>query len=204
MPIRAIIFDFGGVLVRTEDPSGRRKWEVRLGLPAQELAGIVFGCEMSFRAMRGLVPETAVWDWLAGRFGLKAAEMREFQRDFWAGDRLDPVLVQFLRELRPRYRTAILSNAWANARRVFTQKYRLGEVVDEMIISAEEGAIKPDPRIYRIALERLGVRPAEAVFVDDVPENVQGARALGVRGVQFRDTAQALAEVRKYLDGPPG
>jgi putative hydrolase of the HAD superfamily len=73
--------------------------------------------------------------------------------------------------------------------------------VDEIIISAEEGIAKPDPRIFRIAAERLGVRPQEAVFVDDRPENVQGARAVGMRGIQFETREQTIADVRKHLEG---
>jgi len=201
MTIRAVIFDFGGVLIRSQDESGRRKWEARLGLSEGELAGVVFGCDASARATVGKLPSEAVWQDLAGRFGLEPAELRELQHDFWSGDVFDAELMQFLRDLRPRYKTAILSNAWPNARELFIEHFGIGSAVDDMIISAEEGVAKPDPRIYRIAAERLGVALHEAVFVDDMEENVEAARQLGMRGVQFRSTPQALAEVQAYLDG---
>ena len=200
MAIRAVIFDFGGVLVRTVDTSSREKWEQRFGLPAWGLARIVFESAVSVRAMLGQLPEAEVWDHVAETLHLDADELQELRRDFWAGDRLDTALADFLRGLRPRCKTAILSNAWGNARAVFIDKFGLDEVVDAMVISAEEGVTKPDPRIYRIALERLGVRPEEAVFVDDFAENVEGARAVGMRGVLFRDSAQAMAEVEEHLD----
>jgi HAD superfamily hydrolase (TIGR01509 family) len=60
---------------------------------------------------------------------------------------------------------------------------------------------KPDPRIYRIALARLNMMPAETIFVDDMAENVDAARALGMRGVQFKNTAQTIAEAQALLDG---
>jgi len=201
MPIRAVIFDFGGVLVRTEDDGGRRKWEERLSLPRGGLARLVFESEVSVQAMRGRLSEEAVWQYVARTLGLNAAELEELRRDFWAGDRMDPVLFDFLRRLRPRYRTGLLSNAWDSARQVFTGKYGLGNVLDVLVISAEEGVMKPEARIYQIALERLGVRPEEAVFVDDIEENVLGARKVGLHGVHFRDTEQVLAEVRRHLDG---
>jgi HAD superfamily hydrolase (TIGR01509 family) len=69
-----------------------------------------------------------------------------------------------------------------------------------MIISAEEGVAKPDPRIYHIAVERLGVRAEAAVFVDDLPENVQGAQAVGMRGVQFKNNAQTIAEIKRHQE----
>jgi HAD superfamily hydrolase (TIGR01509 family) len=77
----------------------------------------------------------------------------------------------------------------------------LGDVVDELIISAEEGVAKPDARIYHIALSRLGVSAAQTVFVDDLAENVRAARALGIRSIQFESTAQVIARVQEYLDG---
>lgn len=201
MAIRAVIFDFGGVLVRTEDDSGRRRWEERLGLSRGELERLVFESDVSVQAMLGRLSEEAVWQNVARALRLSATELAELRRDFWAGDRLDPHLFAFLRNLRPRYRVGLISNAWDNARSVFTEKYGLGQVLDVLVVSAEEGVMKPEARIYHIALERLGVRPEEAVFIDDIEENVVGARKAGLHGIHFRETAQTIAEVRRYLDG---
>ncbi len=201
MPIRAVIFDFGSVLVQLEDPSGRQEWEERLGLAEGELAELVFASEVAARASVGQLPEAAVWEHVAATFGLDDAQLRQLRRDFWAGDRLDAELVAFVRSLRPRYKTAILSNAWGGARQMFAQVYGLGDAVDTMVISAEEGVAKPHPRIYHIAVERLDMRPEEAVFVDDMAKNVEGARAVGMRGVHFTSTAQAIADVQGILDG---
>jgi epoxide hydrolase-like predicted phosphatase len=199
MPIRGVIFDFGDVLLRTEDSGGRRKWEKYLGLPEGELSRVVFESEVADRSMVGNATEADVWKHVASTFSLNDQQLRELRRDFWSGDRIDARLLGFLRDLRPCYRTAILSNAWPGAREVFTQTLGLGDVVDEMIISAEEGVAKPDARIYRIAVRRLGVQTEETVFVDDLAENVQGARAVGMWGVQFTSTEQTIAEVKKYL-----
>jgi putative hydrolase of the HAD superfamily len=151
--------------------------------------------------MVGRATEADVWQHVADTFSLDDETLGQLIRDFWSGAQLDTELVEFVRSLRPRYRTAILSDAWPGVRDVFTQVFGLDAVVDKIIISAEEGIAKPDPRIFRIAAERLGVRPQEAVFVDDRPENVQGARAVGMRGIQFETREQTIADVRKYLDG---
>jgi epoxide hydrolase-like predicted phosphatase len=201
MSIQAIIFDFGGVLVRTLDQAGRIKWEKRLGLSRGELSALVFDSEASALASIGRAPESAVWQHVAATLKLNDEQLVGLQRDFWSGDWLDPELVQFLRDLRPQHKTAILSNAWGGARQAFTADYDLGNVVDAMVISAEEGVRKPDARIYQIAAARLGVDPTEAVFVDDVLENVQGAQAVGMRGVQFKNTTQTIQDVKRYLDG---
>jgi putative hydrolase of the HAD superfamily len=202
MPIRAVIFDMGGVILRTENQEGRRKWEMRLGLKERELARIVFASETSARATVGQGTDVDVWKYVASVLNLTDAQAEELQQDFWSGDRVDAALVQFIRDLRPRHKTAILSNAWSGAREAITNKFDLGDAVDAIIISAEEGIAKPDARIYRITAERLGVRPEESVFVDDVKENVDAARALGMRGVQFKDTPQAIKEVASFLNAP--
>ena len=201
MSIKAVIFDFGEVLVRTEDTSGRRKWEQCLGLPEGGLARVVFESEVTDRSMIGQATESDVWEQVAAKFGLNEKGRRELWRDFWSGDQVDTKLVQFLRDLRSGYKTAILSNAWPGSRQIFTEIFGLGDAVDEMIISAEEGVAKPDIRFYRIALNRLDVQPEETVFVDDLIENVQAAQAIGIRSIHFKSTEQAIAEVHKYLDG---
>lgn len=201
MPIRAVIFDFGGVLVRTRDSSGRRKWEDRLGLREGQLSDVVFDSQVSQRATLGHVPESAVWANVGTALGLSGAEVEELGRDFWAGDALDIKLVAFLRGLRSQYRTAILSNAWSSARDAFVDRFGLADAVDLMVISAEEGVAKPDPAIYRTAVERLGVLPEEAVFVDDMPANVDAARAVGLKAVRFVSREQAMEEVLTHLSG---
>ncbi|MBI5648928.1 MAG: hypothetical protein HZC40_00525 [Chloroflexi bacterium] len=138
MAIRAVIFDLGGVIVRTENQDGRRKLETQFGLPPGGIARAVFACEASARASIGLADDADVWQSVATRFGLNASQLREFQHDFWSGDSVDATLVQFIRDLRPRFKTAILSNAWPQARKIFTNKFGLGDSVDAMIISAEE------------------------------------------------------------------
>ena len=198
--IRSVIVDFGDVLFRMEDPSGRRRWEQQLGLPSGDLARLVFESEVGGQSMVGRATEADVWQHVADTFSLDDETLGQLIRDFWSGDQLDTALVEFVRSLRPRYRTAILSDAWPGVRDVFTQVFGLDAVVDEIIISAEEGIAKPDPRMFRIAAGRLGVRPQETVFVDDRPENVHGAQAVGMRGIQFETREQTMADVRKYLD----
>jgi putative hydrolase of the HAD superfamily len=196
MPIRAVIFDIGGVLVRTEDQEPRRKWERRFGLPEWGLADLVFNCPASRRASVGQATRHEVWAEVARRLSLTPAELEELKVDFWRGDVWDAGLLTFIRSLRPRYKTGILSNAWPDAREA-VKAHVNGEAFDVIVISGEEGVEKPDPEIYRRALERLKVTPAEAVFVDDMPVNVEAARALGMHGMQFRAEMDVHTEFEK-------
>lgn len=196
MPIRAVIFDIGGVLVRTEDQEPRRKWERRFGLPEWGLADLVFNCPASRRASVGQATRHEVWAEVARRLSLTPAELEELKVDFWRGDVWDAGLLTFIRSLRPRYKTGILSNAWPDAREA-VKAHVNGEAFDVIVISGEEGVEKPDPEIYRRALGRLNVSAPEAVFVDDMPVNVEAARGLGMRGVHFQPGINVRAEFEK-------
>lgn len=198
MPIRAVIFDFGGVLVRTEDDRLRRAWEKRLGLAPRELDHIVFDGETSQLASTGRLEEVEHWRWVARRLGLSAEEAATFVRDFFDGDRADPELAALIRDLRPRYKIGLLSNCWPSLRETLNH-YHLDDLFDAIILSCEVGAAKPDARIYTEALTQLGVRSEEAVFIDDFPRNVEGARALGIHAIQFRDTPSLRRELEAIL-----
>jgi len=197
--IKGVIFDIGGVLLRTHDQSGRRKWETRLGLESGELAYLVFDSELGRQAQLGHVSLEEVWAWVRTRFDLPPAELATLKHDFWSGDRLDRELCGYIRGLRADYRTAMLSNNWARDGRVMAEKIGIADCFDAFVTSAEIGVMKPDPRIYQVALERLGVSPAEAVFVDDFVENVDAARRLGMGAVHFVDPDQTREQLDEWL-----
>lgn len=204
MNIRAVIWDLGGVLVRTEDYTSRDRLAVRLGLSREELEDLVFSNDSGGRAQLGLISVEQHLENLRQRFGLQRSEMDHFWKDFWGGDRLDAELVAFIRSLRARYRTGLLSNAFSDLRHYVTHVWKFADAFDEMVISAEVGLVKPDARIYRLILERLGVAPQEAVFIDDMPRNVEGARAVNLHAVQFVTPQQARSELEWLLNGGVG
>ncbi len=199
MAIRALIFDFGGVLIYDADDHKRRAWESRLGLEAHHLDELVFHSEVSVRATVGKVPVTAIWDHVGKILNLSPKDLQQLQADFWWGDRVRQELLDFIGQMQAEYRIAILSNAWSNARQVFIERFHFDIVSELMIISAEVGLAKPDPRIYTLTLEQLAVAPEEAIFVDDVLENVLAARALGIHAIQFETTAQVITTIKALL-----
>jgi putative hydrolase of the HAD superfamily len=75
----------------------------------------------------------------------------------------------------------------------------IDEVFDVVVDSAFVGTRKPEPEIYAITLERLGARAAACAFIDDIEVNVEAARAVGMHGIVFRDTAQAIGELEALL-----
>ncbi len=198
--IKAIIFDFGGVILRTQDWSGRRRWEQRLGLPEHGAEQLVFNSEMGRQAQHGRITYDDLWQWVGQQCGLTAAELAQFQADFWAGDVLDGQLVEWIRGLRPLCQTALISNAFDDLRDVLTHQFAIADAFDVIVISAEEGIMKPDPRLYQIALERLGCRPEEAVFIDDFAHNIAGAQAVGLHTIHFKPGIDVVGEIESLRD----
>ena len=180
MRVRAVFVDFGGVIMRTEDKGPRTRLAERLGMTSRDLEKIVFESESSLRASTRRDPGGSP---LAGSCegpGCQppGSRARSLQNSFPVIGQ-DAVLLDFLRSLRPERKVGLISNAWSGLR-AFITSLNFEDVFDEMIISAEVGLMKPDPRIYHLALEKLGVQPEESVFLDDVLVNVEAARSVGM------------------------
>jgi epoxide hydrolase-like predicted phosphatase len=182
--IRAIIFDVGGVLFRTEDHSHRRLLEKKLGLAHGEVEEIVFNSDMGQKAQRGEISDDALWAWVGDRLEL-GGQLDDFKNDFWAGDVLDEKSIAFIRSLKPVYQTAVISNATDWLDNLLTN-LGIADAFDVIIGSAQERIMKPDPAIYKRALDALGRRAEETVFIDDFQINVDGARALGMEAILYR------------------
>jgi epoxide hydrolase-like predicted phosphatase len=190
-PLQALIWDMGGVLVRNMVPLVRARLAEPYGLTGMDLENLFFGNEVARRASIGQGGESDSWEYVRQKLNLQPEAMLEFIRTFWSCDRLDEDLFAFSLTLRPKYKVGLLSNAFPEARVSLGERFpRFYEMFDVSIFSAEVGMAKPDPRIYRIVLGKLGVRAEEAVFVDDFIENVEGARAVGMRAIHFKDPLQ--------------
>lgn len=203
--VKALIFDVGGVLLRTVDTSKRDAWEDRLGLARGSLEALVHGTELNAQQERGEVPFDAFWAQVGARLGIAPDAVAGFREDFYAGDALNDALLDRIRGWRARLRTGIISNAPPSLRVSLIHRHRIAGLFDHITISGELGVRKPDPRIFAYTLDKLGVAAGEAVFVDDFVENVEGARAAGLRAVHFRDNAEATALITAELAGaaPP-
>ncbi len=195
--IAAVLFDIGGVLY-IPDTSLHRKWEMRLGLSEGQLVEVVYANPVAQRATVGEATAEEAWDHVGRRLALSPDELEALKRDMWEGGTWDRALLDFIRSLRLRYKTGTISDAWPGAREN-TQEYVNADVFDVRVFSAEEGTRKPDPEIYRRALSRLGVAPAEAIFVDDRLKNVEGARQVGMRTLHFTDSVGVRQEIERLL-----
>ena len=193
--VRALIFDYGGVLRRTADPRPRRELERAFDLEPGEVYDLVFRSPRWDDVQHGRIDSDAFWSHVGEELSLDEGELAEFRRGFWGGDRLDEELVALIRQLRERgYQTALLSNAPPDME-AYIEELGIADAFDVIVISGDEGVTKPTPEIYERTLGRLHVAPEEAVFIDDMRVNVEAARRLGLRATLFR----GLAPLRVWL-----
>ncbi|OGO28291.1 MAG: hypothetical protein A2W33_03190 [Chloroflexi bacterium RBG_16_52_11] len=199
--VNALFFDLGGVLLRTEDRTPRQQLASRLGMTYGQLSELVFNSETARLATIGKIGAEEHWEQVRQTLGLAPDEFLAVRKDFWEGDRLDTHLIQYLRRIRSTRKTALLSNAWNDLRDYIETQWKFADAFDEMIISAEIGLAKPDPRIYQYAAARFGIQPDECVLVDDFIENVDGSRSIGMQAIHFKSSSAALEELEALLNG---
>jgi len=198
MSIQAVFFDLGGVIVRTEHQAPRQHLADRLGIEYEVLERAVFESESARQASLGTIPEEEHLAAVARRLGRPVSEANSLRDEFFSGDVIDLNLLNFIRSLKPRLKTGLISNAWSGLRAyIVSQKF--DDAFHAMTISAEVGVTKPEAQIYQLALEQARVQAEAAVFVDDIIENVEGARKLGMSAIHFRDAESALTELKKLL-----
>ena len=207
--IECVISDFGGVLTTPlihsfaafQDQTGIEP-DV-LGRAMQEIAEEE-GSHPLFRLETGEVSETDFLDRMAdqleGPLGHRP-EMHRFSEIYFQALEPNPPMIELMRELRDEgHRMALLTNNVREWEPLWRSMLPVDEIFELVVDSAFVGCRKPDPEIYEITLDRLGLAASSCLFVDDVADNCEGARALGMTAVHFRDNEQAIGEVRATLN----
>jgi epoxide hydrolase-like predicted phosphatase len=198
MTIKAVFFDLGGVILRTEFQAPRQQLADRLGMDYDDLNKLVFESDTSNRASIGEISPEEHWAFVIQRLKRPASELAAIREEFFAGDIVDRTLLEYIRSLRGKYKTGIISNAWSDLRD-FIVREKFDDAFDKIIISAEVGAMKPEAKIFQIALEQFGVSPREAVFLDDFYANIAGCEKVGIKGIHFKDPEIALQQLKELL-----
>ncbi|GER92275.1 hydrolase [Dictyobacter vulcani] len=199
MPISAVIFDLFDVLLLHEQRHVRHAFERERGLAENTLEQTMLHSPLFRDALAGRVSEQQLWEDVATRLQLASAEWRTVAAVFYRGLTLNQELVATMRTLRPAYKLGILSNAPSSVRTLVTQEFQLDQVVDLIIISAEELLHKPQPEIYQLAARRLDVPVEACLFIDDRMPFVVAARQVGMQAIQFQHNEQAIADLQTLL-----
>jgi len=108
-------------------------------------------------------------------------------------------LLALIRELKKEYKIGLLSNAASGVIEKFFSSESLDQHFDDIVVSHEVHITKPDPEIYQLAAQRLGIETTECVFVDDRESNIDGAKAVGMTGIVYRNFDQLKQELSKIL-----
>ncbi|MBL8161793.1 MAG: HAD family phosphatase [Anaerolineae bacterium] len=198
---RAVIFDFGGVLMKTADQSPRHRWDERLGLAHGSVEHVVHGSESWRQAQTGALSVADYWADVARQLGISPADVAQLAEDFFSGDQLDAEMLALVERLRAAgHQVALLSNDSPALRGKLTA-LGIAALFEPLVISGEIGVMKPDTRSYQAVLDMLRLPAEQTIFVDDMPANIAGAKALGIHGLHYTTTAALLAALEPLLLG---
>jgi putative hydrolase of the HAD superfamily len=196
--LRGLLVDYGGVLT-TDVFASFRAFCAAEGLDPEtvrdrfrsdpEAAELLAGLEMGVLTEADFEPRFAA---------LLEVESERLIERLFGGMQPDEAMIAGVRAARAAgLRTGLLSNSWTPAH---YDRDLLAELFDAVVISGEVGLRKPDPAIYELAAERMGLAPEQIAFVDDLPGNLKPARALGMTTIVHRgDAAATLAELEAAL-----
>jgi epoxide hydrolase-like predicted phosphatase len=196
MTRRGLLVDYGGVLTTNLFASFAAFCSTE-GLDPQSLRAAFAGDREAARLLvafeKGRIEEPAFEAALAAKLGVSPDRLID---RLFAGISPDPVMVEAVAAARRAgIRCGLLSNSWGHR----YDRSRWEELFHATVISGEEGVRKPDPEIYEMAAERLGVPAAEIVFVDDIAQNLPPAEALGMATVHHSDAHSTIAELERLL-----
>ncbi|HEX7484385.1 MAG TPA: HAD family phosphatase [Candidatus Saccharimonadales bacterium] len=185
--IRGIIFDCFGVLYQG---SIAHLYELTPEAKRSQLA------DLSLSSDYGYISADEFLQQVVELTGKTAAELKEIMQ---ADHVRNQAMVEYVRTFKGRYKVGLLSNVGRGVmERLFTSA-ELDELFDEVVLSSEVGMIKPDPAIYQLAADRLGVETTECVMVDDLVANIDGAESTGMHGVVFTTTSKCMQDMTSLL-----
>jgi putative hydrolase of the HAD superfamily len=197
--LRALIVDFGGVLT-TEVWSAFEAFCRGEGLEPGTVKALFRDDPRALADLRALETGACAPAEFEQRFsahlGIPGRADGLIERLF-AGLEPDEEMIEAVRRARAAgIRTGLISNSWG--RTIYDQAL-IESLFDAVVISGDVGLHKPQPEIYLLACERLGIEPADAVFVDDLRENCAGAEAVGITAVLHRETTETVSRLEQLL-----
>jgi len=183
--IKAVVFDFFGVI------SSDEYWQ---------FVGVEKGQPTTFRDFTDEVNLGKI-DWQ--NFLQKIADAKhttlETVKKVYDSEQLNPQIISLIDRLHTTHKTGLLTNAHHEYIARVIEAAHPDSLFDSIVISSEVGVIKPDPRIYEIMIDRLGVKPEEIIYIDDQSRQVEGAEAVGIKAILYQNYQQLIEELNKLL-----
>lgn len=191
--IKAIIFDFGRVISAQKPSTLFRSYEDELGLEPGTINSIMFDSEAWQEALVGRKTAEEFWHEISSELGLNSVnEVDVFRRRYREDEQINQGVLDLILRLHGNYKLAVLSNSPPGLSQWLVD-WNVLNFFDVVFCSGDEGIAKPDSKAFELTLERLGLKPDEAVFIDDTREHVNAAQKLGLQGILFT-TAEELEE----------
>ena len=185
VPIKAVIFDLGNVLVNYDVKKAARRFSEAGGISQARIWAHFFLSKFERAYTRGEISNREFYRESVQSIQ-KPVPYKMFKRYwndiFWENPGMEKLLVRIKRH----YPLYLISNTNALHFTHIKREFKLLRHFKKMFPSHEMGASKPDPRIYRLVLKKIGLKPEETVFIDDMKSFVQGARGTGMRAIRFR------------------
>jgi len=197
--VKGVIVDFGGVFTKT----GKRRQvsqscEAELGLRSGSISELLFTGQHWWDVSTGKISQDKYWQQVRKALGRTIpTRLEPFRYNPFAYEQLNQAMVLLVRRLHRYYKVALLSNATPYLDTLLDD-YCLAGLFDTVVNSSRVGWRKPEPEIYWLTCQRLGLTPAECLFIDDKERNTQAAESLGMTALVFRSVAQLgrdLAEI---------
>jgi putative hydrolase of the HAD superfamily len=200
MRLRAVIFDYGEVLSLPANPSAHQNLLQISGIPQEIFDRQYWAYRLDYDA--GILNSSTYWEKIASEAGteLTTGQIEELAAEdarMWMD--LNEPMVSWAGEIKKSgLLTGILSNMGDGVLRAMRRDFAWLSDFDAHVWSYELGIVKPDPAIYQEAVQRLGVEPAEALFIDNLEQNVEGAKAAGLHSIVFKDVDQLSRDLRTH------
>ena len=196
--IKAVVLDIGSVLEIIDESVFPEPFERRHGLEAGAVEAAIRRLP-EHPGASGISEADVRRHWQL-ELALDDSQTDELMTDYWRWyvGALDQELFDWFASQRATRKTGILSNSGPGAREA-ERCWGFESITDDIVYSHEVGLLKPDPRIYALTAERLGVLPSEVVFLDDVEGHVLAAREAGFHAVVHRSTPESIREVERII-----
>jgi epoxide hydrolase-like predicted phosphatase len=199
--VRGLLVDYGGVLTTNVWDSFRAFCDAE-GLDRNEVKRLFRDDPAALAQLRrlemGELTEEEFSEAFGAMLGLAADRRTDLVDRLFAGMQPEESMLEALRRARTAgLRTGLISNSWGRGR---YDRSLFGELFDGVVISGEVGLHKPQPQIFELGAERIGLLPSECVFVDDLLENCEGAEAVGMIAVLHRGADETLTRLEELLE----
>jgi putative hydrolase of the HAD superfamily len=197
--LKAVLFDVGGVLIRLDESKYYKYLSKISGIEVNKIINTLHILENKIDL--GEISIKEFTEAVSKRLGIMKKEVK------WLGFLKENIsinkeVVDFAFQLHKRYKIGIITNA-DRARYLYVKKHFGKELkldkFDHVFVSCYLGMAKPSKRLFEYAINKMGVMPSEAVFIDDHIENVEGARAIGINGILFKKPNDNVEYLKKQI-----